>query len=259
MQTGTYTVAATNITTGCFNSMMGAVGMIIRQSPVVTITGDSALCHGYSTVLTADGGTEYLWNTTPQQTTPSITVTPEETTVYTVYVSNTEGCTTAASKKVTVHPMPGLTLDNDLTNFSLICYPEGLAGYSFFTQTATLQEGTSNELYYGNLTLSADTVYVAAITEEGCSDTVSAFVRFSEPPNAFTPDNNGKNDIFMKGFYIIVYNRWGKELYRGDEGWDGKYNGKTVTPGTYYYVHPVYDQTGNLIETRKGSITVVKK
>ncbi len=259
MQTGTYTMAATNITTGCFNSMMGAVGMIIRQSPVVTITGDSALCHGYSTVLTAVGGTEYLWNTTPQQTTPSITVTPDETTVYTVYVSNTEGCITAASKKVTVHPMPGLTLDNDLTNFSLICYPEGLAGYSFFTQTATLQEGTSNELYYGNLTLSADTVYVAAITEEGCSDTVSAFVRFSEPPNAFTPDNNGKNDIFMKGFYIIVYNRWGKELYRGDEGWDGKYNGKTVTPGTYYYVHPVYDQTGNLIETRKGSVTVVKK
>ncbi len=259
MQTGTYTVAATNVSTGCFSPMIGAVGMIIRKSPVVTITGDTALCQGYSTVLTASGGTDYLWNTTPQQTTPSIEVSPQETTTYTVYVSNPDGCTTVASKEVVIHPMPVLSIDNDLTNFSLICYPDGLSDYKFFTRTALLQEGNSNELYYGNLSLTADTVFVAATTENGCSDTVSAFVRFSEPANAFTPNNDGKNDLFMKGYYIIVYNRWGKELYRGKEGWDGTYNGKTVTPGTYYYVHPVYDQTGNLIETKKGSVTVVTK
>ncbi len=256
---GIYTVEGAKILTGCTNGMNGAAQMIIRNAPVVTITGDTSLCSGFSTTLTASGGNSYLWNTTPQQTTPSITVTPEQSTLYTVWVGNTQGCATVANHSITVYETPQLSVENNTSNYSLLCYPGDLPFYRFFTGNAVLQEGQSNELYYGDLSLNADTVYVMAQNANGCSDTVSVFVEFSPPPNAFTPDGDGKNDIFMEGRYIIVYNRWGKEIFKGDEGWNGKYNGKPVTPGTYYYVQPIYDNSGNIIENKKGSVTVVVK
>ncbi len=258
-QSGIYTVKGEKIETGCQNAMIGAAPMVIRQSPVVTITGDTAVCSGYYATLTASGGSTYLWNTTPQQTTPSITVSPQQTTVFSVSVGNSQGCTTIKDHKVTVYETPQLSVEDNTGNYSLICYPEDLPLYKFFTVNTVLQEGSSNELYYGDMSLSADTVYVTAENENGCSDTAAVFVEFSQPPNAFTPDGDGKNDVFMKGHYIIIYNRWGKEIYRGDKGWDGTYNGKRVTPGTYYYVQPIYDNSGNIIENRKGSVTVVVK
>ncbi len=256
-QNGTYTVAAVNNATGCFNAMKGAVGMIIRPAPVAIVSGDTSICSGYTTILTATGGTDYLWNTTPQQITPAITVSPEQSTYYTVYVSNTQGCTDSVTHHITVHEMPHINLQDDNSNYTLTCYPSGLNDYFFFTNGTSLQQGSSNEFYYGDITSGADTVFVQATTDEGCVDTALIFVKFSQPPNAFTPDGNGKNDIFLKGHFIIVYNRWGKEIFRGDEGWDGRYNGKLETPGTYYYVQLVYDNLGNIIETRKGSVTLV--
>lgn len=57
-------------------------------------------------------------------------------------------------------------------------------------------------------------------------------------PNVFTPNGDGINDIFfedMPDIELIIMNRWGQELYKGYEGWDGTYNGKEMTAGTYFY------------------------
>jgi gliding motility-associated-like protein len=55
-------------------------------------------------------------------------------------------------------------------------------------------------------------------------------------PNAFTPNNDGRNDVFLKNYDLVVLNRWGQELYRGVDGWDGTFDGKKVSPGTYFYI-----------------------
>ena len=46
-------------------------------------------------------------------------------------------------------------------------------------------------------------------------------------------------------------------MYSGFEGWDGRYNGATVSPGTYYYLLELRDLNGNVLRTEKGSVTIV--
>jgi len=76
-------------------------------------------------------------------------------------------------------------------------------------------------------------------------------------PNAFTPDGDGVNDIFARGFNVRVINRWGQELYNGKEGWDGNFNGKEVSPGTYYYILTKTDANNNITEL-KGPLTLIR-
>ena len=75
-------------------------------------------------------------------------------------------------------------------------------------------------------------------------------------PNAFTPDGDGVNDVFLKGYAIKIINRWGELLYSGSDGWDGSVKGKKVASGTYFFVATVPDFDKNL-KTVKGSVTVV--
>ena len=76
-------------------------------------------------------------------------------------------------------------------------------------------------------------------------------------PNAFTPDDDGINDVFLKGYKIKIVNRWGQLLYEGDDGWDGSLNnGKKASPGTYYYIATIPD-SDNGTKDVTGVITLV--
>ncbi|MDR0421238.1 MAG: M12 family metallo-peptidase [Prevotellaceae bacterium] len=73
-------------------------------------------------------------------------------------------------------------------------------------------------------------------------------------PNAFTPHNADRiNDTFGIGYDLRIFNRWGMCLYEGKEGWDGKYKGRAVSPGVYYY--RAKDTNGN---EHKGSVMLIK-
>ncbi|MBR4971149.1 MAG: gliding motility-associated C-terminal domain-containing protein, partial [Paludibacteraceae bacterium] len=55
-------------------------------------------------------------------------------------------------------------------------------------------------------------------------------------PNSFTPlDGNGKNDHFMEGYELFVYDRYGLLICHTTNGWDGKYRGEYADPGVYVY------------------------
>ena len=88
-----------------------------------------------------------------------------------------------------------------------------------------------------------------------------------EVPNAFSPGTTpGKNDIFRVKFKSVVkfqgwiFNRWGVELYTWTDptqGWDGKYKGKYVSPGAYYYLIE-YTGTDGKKRVRKGDVNVFR-
>ena len=80
-------------------------------------------------------------------------------------------------------------------------------------------------------------------------DSVTITVAIAESklefPNAFSPNGDGKNDIYraksthqsIVEFRATVFNRWGQKLYSWNDvngGWDGKVNGKTVRDGVYF-------------------------
>jgi hypothetical protein len=69
-----------------------------------TKNNDGIICNGASVVLTASGGTSYLWSNGAN--TAAITVAPGATTTYTVTVTNANNCSITASRVITVNPLP---------------------------------------------------------------------------------------------------------------------------------------------------------
>lgn len=102
--------------------------------------------------------------------------------------------------------------------------------------------GTSYIRLYVTFVLDTDTISV-----EPVQFMVNASSSKLEVPNAFSPNDDGQNDIFKvkSGYQSIIsfkgaiFNRWGKKLFEWtdiDSGWDGKYNGTDVKDGVYYCV-----------------------
>lgn len=64
-------------------------------------------------------------------------------------------------------------------------------------------------------------------------------------PNAFSPNNDGVNDVWKVGYRSLldfkcwIFDSKGNRMFYFEDpssGWDGKFHGKTVNPGVYYYV-----------------------
>jgi len=108
----------------------------------------------------------------------------------------------------------------------------------------------------------------------GCPDTVLVTVCGSNNvwvPNIFSPNADSENDImFVRGIavdwvHILIYDRWGEQVYDSgigrmalDEGWDGTYKGKELTPQVFVYYLEGAFLDGEVIEMMKGNITLVK-
>jgi predicted transcriptional regulator len=99
--TTSYTVTVTDAN-GCTDSETATV--TVNQSPTVSFIGNTTLCNGNSTTLTAGAGSAYLWSN--GSTVTAITVNPVSTTTYTVTVTGTSGCTATGSTTVTVTASP---------------------------------------------------------------------------------------------------------------------------------------------------------
>ena len=84
-------------------------------------------------------------------------------------------------------------------------------------------------------------------------------------PSAFSPNHDGKNDLFhisnaflLDHFHLMIYNRWGQKLFdTTDEtaGWDGYYNGQLQSAGTYVW-YCEYQEAG-ILKQLKGTVVLV--
>jgi gliding motility-associated-like protein len=75
-------------------------------------------------------------------------------------------------------------------------------------------------------------------------------------PKVFTPNGDGVNDIFMRGYELVILDRLGMELFRGNNGWDGTYNGKTVADDIYFYKLKYVNPISNTAEMITGYVGV---
>lgn len=113
----------------------------------------------------------------------------------------------------------------------------------------------------------------------GCAISDSIYIRYDQAdrsvfiPNAFTPNNDGVNDVFnvsggngIKSVQSIkIYNRWGACVYEGKnlevnnqlQGWDGMMKGKLVENGVYVYLILI-EMIDHSTQYFKGDISVVR-
>ncbi|MBL7923793.1 MAG: PKD domain-containing protein [Bacteroidia bacterium] len=115
------------------------------------------------------------------------------------------------------------------------------------------------------------TVTLIVESSEGCRDTVWKVLEVEKDyafwiPNAFTPNNDGRNDVFMvkgfgyTGYEMSIFNRWGERVYTGSndaEGWDGTLGGEPVKMDVYVYKVDIRDVFGNP-HSYTGRVTLVR-
>jgi|GEM_PF-627491 len=171
---------------------------------------------------------------------------------YTIFISDSMHC----MKDTTV----SLTQPDSL-HVVTTATPNECVGYeNMGVVTANVTGGTGPYGYLWNtipaqttntITGMANGPYMVLITDaNSCIDSAIALVAYDDCckpyiPNAFTPNNDGKDDIFRvvyKGDLTLenfsVYNRFGQRVYSSiylDKGWDGTFNGVPQDMGTYFY------------------------
>jgi gliding motility-associated-like protein len=100
----------------------------------------------------------------------------------------------------------------------------------------------------------------------GCSTSDTLFVKVLKNPvipNAFSPNGDGINDVWKidyldsyQGATVDIFNRYGQKVFSSlgySNPWNGKYNGKTLPVGTYYYI--INPKNGRKIFS--GSVTII--
>lgn len=244
---GTYTVTASN-DCGTDNA---TITITAAQPPQVTIIGNTSLCPGSTTTLTASGGTSYAWST--GATSPSIQVNTGGD--YEVTVSN--GCTSAQGS-VTVQ---ALTPEVEITalpssgpapltvSFQCDATPAAVSWSWDLGNSDASSAPAPTELYD---TPGTYPVTVTITDVNGC--TVSAGVTVDVidlvpssvvVPNVFSPNGDGRNDYFrivstgLATLHVQILNRWGQEAGVIDDPngvWNGRMaNNEVASDGTYFY------------------------
>jgi gliding motility-associated-like protein len=247
---------------------------VIAFNKVPLVMVDTALCDGHSIQMIVDSG-NYVYQWKPASSLNSGTIfnpiaTPTITTVYTVTVTNGP-CVSKDSAKVTVKPSP-----------SLIAQPDSIM--IIYGQTVNLTVTSSDPgwhwfpLYglscddcpYPDVTPDSNTKYFVTITNRyGCSALDSVIIDIAPTfyvPSAFTPNGDGKNEIFRPQFMgyvslkVYIFDRWGNMLYYWntlDGGWDGTYHGSRVQEDVYVYLIEATDYLGKPFK-RVGNVTVIR-
>jgi hypothetical protein len=174
--TTTYTCTVTTNGVSCTDTITVVVG-----NPVASITpnGIVEICQGQSIALTGNGGVSYLWNTgAPTQ---SITVNTEA--VYTVTVTDANGCTDTESQLVKVNFLPNIGVNNASLCAGQSATLTATGGLSYVWSPATGLSATTGSTV--TATPATSTLYTVTGTgANGCTNTATAAVTVNALPTA---------------------------------------------------------------------------
>jgi gliding motility-associated-like protein len=122
---GTYTVTVTDVN-GCIGTTTQLV--TINANPVPVISGNNSICDGTTASFNAGGYASYVWS----DGSTSASISPGTAGVYTVTVTDANGCIGSTSQSLTVYTLPTATIVGDNT----ICYGDNSDLNVSFTGTA---------------------------------------------------------------------------------------------------------------------------
>ena len=247
--------------TGCISD---TIHKTITEEPdwPFVMKGDTVICGNGSAVLYASGAASYLWN---EGTTNDsiVAITPG---TYNVTGANARGCIKSITFNLNGYPLPLVDISFspdalDRMHTMLSCITPAQTGVQY---TWNMGDGSSEtgKTIQHNYTVSDATLYylikLMAVNSHGCIDSSSKYLDVVPfIPNVFSPNDDGINDVFMAGFDLEIVDRNGMQIYKGNNGWDGKQNGRPADPDTYFYL--VYYKDGEQrVHTRKGYVTLIR-
>ena len=230
---------------------ISTIELTVFKLPNIEIEDEQLYCLNYfPELITLTGGVindipnnfYYLWST--GETTHSITV--NQPGIYTVRVTNTNGC--FKDRTVTVLPSNIATFTNieifdasENNSVSVFANGEGSYDYAIDNPNGPYQMGSVFE----NVSAGIHTIYVRDIKNDcGTVNTLVSVIGF---PKYFTPNNDGYHDYwkiygtnnqFQTGSDILIFDRYGKlikQLNPLEVGWDGTLNGEILPTSDYWF------------------------
>ena len=239
-----------------------------------------SICNGTSVQLHASGGNKYNWTPGDLLNDPGIqnpvTVNLSTGMYFTVHVSDTLGCSKSKADSVFIKVYPKVVADagpsDTLTFLSQPLQLQASGGDHFLWAPSS---GLSNPLIANPLArINEDKTYTVIVTDAiGCSGVDSIKIKLYKVdagiyvPNAFTPNNDGINDVFrpiLLGVkylnFFEVYNRFGQLVFsfsKIHKEWDGTFNGKPLNAGVYVWVAEGVDFRDHKM-IRKGSVNLIR-
>ena len=208
---GNYTYSYTD-SHGC--TQVDTLHLTIHSAPTVTISGNTSICSGASTTLTASGANSYTWSTGASGS--SITVHPTSSTPYTVTGTDGHGCTGNATVTVTITPAsPATVTTANVTNITSstatcggtvtadACSPVTARGVCWSTSHnptvsgSHITSGTGTGTFTSNLTGLAEntTYYVRAYATTAAGTQYGAEKSFKTGCGAVTVTISGNTSI----------------------------------------------------------------
>lgn len=211
----------------------------------------------------------------------TVTVDPNVTNDFSVTVTNQFGCTTVLNTSVTVIDLMSdltISVDQDTVLFgeSVTITVDGCIGCTYdwdppaedspvIVVTPDFLLPDSNEYFVTVNQLGCEQdLMISVFVIDGTCDVDRVFL-----PNAFTPNNDGDNDILrLRSQFLdelsevewLIYNRWGEEMFRTQnqyDVWDGTYRGEALPPDVYgFYLKVLCPGGEELIQ--KGNITILR-
>ncbi len=193
----------------------------------------------------------------------------------TLIVSSTDGCPDTITKLVEVFKIPEV---NFSTNYP--CGPNSFYDTIYFEEKVQLEVSSEYDRYSWN---TGDSSYSILVSDEGwykvtidnggtCYNSDSVMLLYCNVPltmpNAFTPNNDGKNDLFrpvtqvekITTFTMLIYDRWGENIFETHDifqGWNGTIKGRPAPFGVYVYTL-IYGNPSGITQFVKGTFTLLR-
>jgi len=273
---GTYLLKNT-LTYGCV--LLDTIHLKVFPGTNLTTQPVTPLCDGETEQLSASASDTVTWKWTPalglsSDVAPNPVASPSKTTEYKVLITNKYGCQDSAYLTIFVNqtPVADAGPDRKINSGDSIVLNGSVSGTSvnFSWSPASFID----EIHSKTPTVypPEDAEYTLTVNSEvGCgSSSSTAIVKVYKDvyiPSGFTPNNDGKNDLFRvtaadnyKRFKLAVYNRWGQEIFETtdiNKGWDGKFKDAQLASDVYVYYLEIITASNKKI-TKKGTITLIR-
>ncbi|HWB27689.1 MAG TPA: gliding motility-associated C-terminal domain-containing protein [Chitinophagaceae bacterium] len=183
---------------------------------------------------------------------------------YNIHYLTVNGCDSAVQLTLHIIPLPQPNLGRDIT----ICPGESVTLYPGKFEQYLWQDGSTDS----HFVVTQAGIYSVSVSNSCGTATSSTHV--SEAPcallfpTAFTPNGDGKNDIFkllnpynIASFKLVVYNRWGQKMFSTNNplaGWDGITDGEPQVPGPYVW-YCIFKKNGDKAESeQKGTVVLIR-
>ncbi len=284
---GTYPVTLTIQENGCTRSVTHNVNVYPKPDALyglqTAIACDLQPVQFIDSSFTTNGPLTYQWffgdGTTSSEQNPNHSYPAIGSYNSSLIITTTNGCkdTFALPSPIAVYPSP-------VAGFYVTPKDTSI----FYPNVSTFDQSIGSidcDMYWGDGSMSTncDTIHHYAkpgtytlmqvvVNANGCKDTAYSTIIIRPEflfwiPNAFTPNNNGLNDIFkpvvlgVHDYNFLIFDRWGEKIFEThdmNEGWNGYFKGRLCTNDVFVYKIDFRDDVLNNVHQYIGSVTLVR-